>query len=81
MPAQQPDSVELDPTRVEARVDLILHDNEPVPVLVIVDGGTVVELPAVDPVAAARAALRIAVAANDLASRLVNTPPTCVPDS
>ena len=77
--AEQPDSVELDPSRVEARVDLILHDNEPVPVLIVADGTTCVELAAVDPVAATRAALRIAVAANDLAGRLGRTPPTAMP--
>ena len=78
MPAQQPDSVELDPARVEARVDLVLHDDEAVPVLVIGDDATSVQLPAVDPVAAARAARRIAAAAVALAEQLAATRPSAV---
>jgi hypothetical protein len=64
------DTVELDPGRVEARVDVVLVDDEPIPALVVVDGAVAVELPGADPVAARQAACRIARAAWELADQL-----------
>jgi hypothetical protein len=65
-----PDAITLEAARLTAIVDLVLYDDQAVPVLVLADGAACVSLPCVNKRAAIEAARRIATATRELIEEL-----------